>query len=68
MINTHLSPYDNDVIQGREKRVVQVKQIIDNVGCDWDLALLGLDMNDVPNSELMKLSNSRERKVSTNVI
>ena len=51
MANTHLSPYDNETHQGREERAVQARQIIDNFGCQWDVAILGLDMNDVVKSK-----------------
>ena len=51
LVNSHLSPFDNETIQGRTKRTDQSMQIVDNLGCNFDVAILGLDLNDIPNSK-----------------
>ena len=53
MVNTHLTPYDNKESQNRELREKQAKLICENLSTDpdgWDVAVLGMDMNDLPNS------------------
>ena len=48
LVNTHLSPYDTEIEQNRDVRVEQANTLINALGCDWNFAILGMDMNDVP--------------------
>ena len=53
MINLHLTPYYDIKEQNRELRIQQAKFVCDNVingsgKRKWGLAIVGMDMNDVP--------------------
>jgi len=48
LVNTHLSPYDDAIVQKRDVRIEQTNTLITALGCHWDFVILGMDMNDVP--------------------
>jgi hypothetical protein len=49
-LNSHLSPSFNETAQGRNKRAKQAEQIVKQTGCNWDFAVMGIDLNDIPKS------------------
>jgi hypothetical protein len=48
-----MAPFETDAEEKRVERLVQAQQIIDELKCRWDFAILGMDMNDLPISEYL---------------
>ena len=57
LINTHLAPFSTSKKQNRQLRLDQAKFICDSAfhGNSWDLAIIGMDMNDTPDSTVYRV-------------
>ena len=57
LVNSHMSSFFNETIQKRAERIVQAEEIVEKMGCRWDFAIIGMDMNDVPSKLTLKSIN-----------
>ena len=57
LINTHLAPFSTTKKQNRQLRLDQAEFICDSAfhGTSWDLAIIGMDMNDTPDSTVYRV-------------